>query len=84
MFDRKDLDKIFERLRKSENPSTDAHYVVADADGKYVGQVVFVGEELNIEVDGFPNQKEFYSTNLPIKSNAQFATELERAGLQVL
>jgi len=84
MFDRTSLDKLFKRLEKSGNPSTEAHYVVTGEDGSYVGQVVFVGEELNIEVDRFPNQKKFYSTNLPIKTNAQFAFEMERAGLAIL
>lgn len=84
MFDRTSLDKLFKRLEKSENPSTEAHYVVINDGGHYVGQIIFVGKELHIEVDGFPNQKRLYSTNLPIKSNAQFATEVERAGLQIL
>lgn len=44
---------------------------------------MFIGNELSIEVDNFPGQKKYFSTTLPIDTYSQFASELERAGLEI-
>ena len=84
MFDNTKLDTVFKRQVKPGNPSCDAHYVVKDESGNDIAQVVFMGNELNIEVDNFPGQKQYYSTNLPVTSNIQFASELKRVGIDIL
>ncbi len=84
MIDKSRLDTVFGKLKKPGRQQCEHHYIVVDEIGNQAGQIMFSGDELNIEVDNFPGQKKYYSTTLPIKTYLQFAGELERAGLTIL
>jgi hypothetical protein len=83
MFDKSKLDIVFSKLKKPGRQNSEHHYIVIDNIGNQTGQIMFIGNELSIEVDNFPGQKKYFSTTLPIGTYSEFASELERAGLEI-
>lgn len=60
-------------------------YVVLDQVGNEVGQIVYMGDhEWRYLVDNFPAEKQFYSSNLPVKTKEQFESDIQRIGLKLI
>lgn len=79
-----ELNAVFERTRKNESVGRNYRYSLTDEHGNDIAQFAFQPTgELLIEIDNFPRDKKYYSTNLPIRTYTEFKSELARVGLDI-
>jgi hypothetical protein len=79
-----EINVAFERIRKNKSIGRSYRYSITDVHGNDIAQFAFQPSgELLIEIDNFPQQKQYYSTNLPIRTYTEFKSELARVGLDI-
>ncbi len=83
IFDPKHLEQLYSNLAVVEDKQF-SNYAVLDQIGNQVGQIVYMGDhEWRYLLDNFPAEKKFYSSNLPVKTQEQFESDIQRIGLKL-
>ncbi len=84
-FDKSTLGEHFANLSRVEGKAYPDHYVISNEFGSTIAQIVFTpGDEMNIEVDNFPGQKQYYSSSIPCRSLLDFEMDLQRVGIDLV
>ncbi|GAB0154637.1 hypothetical protein [Marinobacterium sp. BA1] len=88
---RKALDKHFSNVKPIENDGCHTYsdkikaFMVYGDYGQEIGMISYLGEgEWRIYVDNFPGQKQYFSTNLPIRSVQELVAEVARTGMVLI
>lgn len=83
-FDKSALEKLYSNVERVEGKPYPNHYAIVDQLGSTVAQVVFQGgNEMCIEVDNFPGEKQYYSSSIPCRSIYDFEGDLKRVGIEL-
>lgn len=83
-FDKSKLETQFSNMMRVEGKAYPDHYSIVNAHGSTIAQVVFSGGgEMNIEVDNFPGQKQYYSSSIPHRSLSEFVGDMSRVGIEL-
>lgn len=83
-FDKSALEKLFANVERVDGKQYPNHYAVVDQQGSTIAQVVFQsGNEMHIEVDNFPGEKQYYSSSIPCRSLIDFEGDLKRVGIDL-
>lgn len=83
IFDPKHLEQLYSNLAVVEDKQF-SNYAVLDQIGNQVGQIVYMGDhEWRYLLDNFPAEKKFFSSNLPVKTQEQFESDIQRIGLKL-
>ncbi len=83
-FNKSTLDSLFNCVERVKNPACEHHYAVLNREGSTAAQIVFHdGGKLCVEVDHFPGQKRYYSSDFPIRSVDDFVSDMRRAGIEL-
>lgn len=83
-FDKSALEKLYSNVERVEGKSYPNHYAIVDQQGTTIAQVVFQGgNEMFIEVDNFPGEKQYYSSSIPCLSIYDFERDLKRVGIEL-
>ncbi len=83
-FDKSNLEALFSNVKRVANPVCENYYAVLNEVGSTAAQIMFDdGNKCVIEVDNFPGQKLFYSSDLPIRSVSEFVNDTQRAGIEL-
>lgn len=84
-FDKSTIHKHFSNVERVVGKAHADHYEIVNIHGSTIAQVVFLrGNEMTIEVDNFPGEKQYYSSSIPCRALSDFSGDLKRVGIDLM
>ena len=72
------------RIPNATDPFCKYRYIVRDKIGHDAGDIGFGNGGMLVFVDNFPSQKKYYRQEIPIRTWAEFESDIARAGLPLI
>ena len=82
ILDKNTLEHQFVGLQRVEQSNYPHHFLLNNKFGSTVAQIVWLNNnELRVEIDNFPHDKKYFSSNIPVRTQKEFISDMERIGL---
>lgn len=83
-FNPASLPDIFPQIERRYHANVPHCYVVKSDEGSTVAVILWTRSKvMNIEIDNFPHDKRYFSSDIPIRSLDEFVSDMARIGLKL-